>query len=778
MKFLVTHSETEAALKTWARDKKLIVARYFFWKAGKPLQRTFRGLIRSMLCSVLEQCLEVIPQVLPAYWDPYEYEIWNSPPVIEIGDDEIIAAFDRLIRTTSIYKDHSFCFFIDGLDEFEDLSQTHDDLVSSLHEWVKTSPDSLKICASSREWPAFLNRLPDSQRIRLQDLTKHDIETVVGRELRKEEHFQKLLTADPSRCQRLEQEIVHNTQGVFLWVTLTLRVLRQGLENLETLRDLNKKLKEIPLELEDFYSYILNSILRADRRKALFALAFTVEASKDNTVSNESIYPSFTLFRTTSLFRYSFLSQYAERENFAGELKFCDLTSEQIQERMKVATIQIYGHCKGLLEVRDEHGSSGSLAFSSKPSKVAITHTSIIEFLENYLHRHLQELQGFDYAEACIQTFIAVVKSVEFDETHVLDQGMFHLFECLISLIRDCQVPDKIPYFRQLALLDDALSCRQASLAPGLEQIRWVKFSVMGATTGSSRPLFSTILHAAIYERLDEYGIWKIENSPELLDSELGALLLEAVIDGIFYYQRDLTKLLRELLGMGLSSNSICVTPDYGGLTIWELHATRLLFEIEAPYSWHAAQIFLEFGAPAPAWELPPLENTDSPIILKFGRTCVPSKDTSLSWGERLLFKRSELGEVGRQTLFSVMRKSKPDNTEEISRLLEKSKSYFKEEELPSSAGALNEDIKHSWLGLRDMMILSIGRLDNYFLSGFLSKWARDSRPSKRNDSGPMEQEASEQQKNNNINALQFIMQTLTNSVTAWFITCKLILVW
>ncbi|KAF4985247.1 hypothetical protein FDECE_16705 [Fusarium decemcellulare] len=652
MKFLCDHPVTTTSLTVWASDRQLVISQFFFWKGGDVLQRTIRGLIRSILCSIVEKCPQLIPEVLPQFWDPGEYDAWGGAPVLDINGDSIVAAFDTLVTTCFIPERYAFCFFIDGLDEFEDPHRTHGDLVSSLQSWVAASPATVKICASSREWPAFLNRLPNSQRLRLQDMTMHDIETVVQHELGKEEQFQKLLTLDAPGCRRLQQRIMQNAEGVFLWVTLTLRVLRQALENLESLEDLERKLNDIPLELEAFYSYILSSIPKADRRRALFALAFTVQANDDSIVSNEIAGDDFTLFRTTSLLRYSFLSHYAVNSDWAQGLNFRNMTRRDIRHVLDAAATQIYGHCKGLLEVRKEYGDSGTVAFSSFPAiKVVIMHTSILDFVKDYLNREAQHLQSFNYVEACIQTFTAVVKSVEFNETHIRDHGMFHLLKHVIKLVQFLPISDKTSYIRQLDVLDEALSLRQSVLSADVEQIRWLEFCIISSRTGETRPLFSTLLHTSIYEGFHEYVEWKIESCPELLDAEMGTLLLEAVVDGIYYYQRDLTIILRELLVRGLSPGSACITPDYGGLSVWELHATRLILSSSYDACWGAA-------------------STETSVTFNFGRRYVPPKHTSIGWGERHQLQNYIFDGQSEHTLLTVLERCKPANSERLKYLL------------------------------------------------------------------------------------------------------------
>jgi hypothetical protein len=203
----------------------------------------------------------------------------QAPTKIRLGDDEILAAFDDLVSNSDIYSDHRFCFFIDGLDEFEESSQ-HRNLVAKFEQWIKVSAGGVKICVSSRELPVFQDRLEISQRIQLQDLTRKDIEAFVHERLRTEERFQNIQPLDEERCNRFEEQIVEKADGVFLWVALVLNMILEGLECRESLLDPERKLETLPQKLEEFFDHILGLISEGQRRKAYCTLSYAMLAAR------------------------------------------------------------------------------------------------------------------------------------------------------------------------------------------------------------------------------------------------------------------------------------------------------------------------------------------------------------------------------------------------------------------------------------------------------------------------------------------------------------------
>ena len=53
MKYVATHPDLPRHLGNWVGFQKLIIARYFFWNHGVPLQRSIEGLLRSLLFQIL-----------------------------------------------------------------------------------------------------------------------------------------------------------------------------------------------------------------------------------------------------------------------------------------------------------------------------------------------------------------------------------------------------------------------------------------------------------------------------------------------------------------------------------------------------------------------------------------------------------------------------------------------------------------------------------------------------------------------------------------------------
>ena len=117
MNYVANEPRTQEMLQLWAGDKKLIVAKYFFWNAGAPMQKSQQGLLQSLLREIYGQCPDLVPVVCPSRWKRYH----------EIGATwtrgELSEAFRNLSQQRLLNL--KFCFFVDGVDEYDGEDHSH-----------------------------------------------------------------------------------------------------------------------------------------------------------------------------------------------------------------------------------------------------------------------------------------------------------------------------------------------------------------------------------------------------------------------------------------------------------------------------------------------------------------------------------------------------------------------------------------------------------------------------------------------------------------------------
>ena len=249
MNYIANEPLTQQLLQSWAGDTRLIIAKYFFWNAGAQMQKSQQGLLQSLLREVYGQCPELVPLICPSRWIRY-HEIGATWSRLEIQE-----AFKRLSQQQSLNL--KFCFFVDGLDEYDGEDYTH--IIKVLKD-LNASP-SVKICLSSRPWNIFIAAFGTStdQRLVLEDHNGDDIEKFVRSRFASDEHF-KLLQSRDSRSSDLVDQIVRNAQGVFLWVRIVVGNLLRAMSNDDSLSDLHKRLESFPTTLTAYFQHMFDSI--------------------------------------------------------------------------------------------------------------------------------------------------------------------------------------------------------------------------------------------------------------------------------------------------------------------------------------------------------------------------------------------------------------------------------------------------------------------------------------------------------------------------------------
>lgn len=221
--------------------------KFFFWSGGTLLEKGIEGLLRSLI-----------------------WQIRTDSPDLDTGFSQPIAAWtERRLRTTLqqivqlALNSHPLCYFIDGLDEF---GGEQDELVSFIQEAVQGT--SVKVCLSSRPYREFEKAFESSAKLRLQDLTRKDIQKFLVGKFEGVEQASGKTLQHPLRLEDGTERILWRADGVFLWVDLAVRDQMHGLRNNDNPAQLEERPESLPNEVEGVYERMLSQIERYYRREA------------------------------------------------------------------------------------------------------------------------------------------------------------------------------------------------------------------------------------------------------------------------------------------------------------------------------------------------------------------------------------------------------------------------------------------------------------------------------------------------------------------------------
>ncbi|KAF2663535.1 hypothetical protein BT63DRAFT_379891, partial [Microthyrium microscopicum] len=353
MKFIADNSKTKDALKHWAANDRLIIASFYFWSSAKdPLQKSNTGLLRSILFQILRQCPELIEAAFSERW----LESQTIGSLQEANTADLMGAYDRISGLLSSLK-VKFCFFIDGLDEYE--GDTAD--IIHLVELLSKTPN-LKTCISSRQWAEFETKYGGNNpwKLYVHQLTKADMTNYVEDLLMKNDSIAKLRATDSKEeFGHLVARIVEAAEGVFLWVFLVVRALIEGLSENDRISDLKQRLGAIPSDLDHYFENMLLGIEARHQQQTAQLFLVTLQGVE-----------KLPLICYWNLLNAEFLTLKGVNKGHLSK----DLAAERLQE---MAT-RLNTHCKGLLKAHN---------IEQNPFNHLKEHNWLFDFRVDFLHR-------------------------------------------------------------------------------------------------------------------------------------------------------------------------------------------------------------------------------------------------------------------------------------------------------------------------------------------------------------------------------------------------------
>lgn len=228
----------------------MIVASFYFWAAGFKMQTSKEGLYRTLLSQIFQSCPEAIPYASPERWEALCLYNKDPRPFDEI---ELRNILDSVIKFASSTK--SLCLFIDGLDEF---NGTHGDLIEFVNHIIETLP--IGVCVASRPWVVFEAALEGKPSLMIEDLTFNDIRRYVTSRFKSDAEFVSLQNREVELSRNLIEDVVRKASGVFLWVSIVVSSLLEGIKYGDRVSDLQRRLSQLPPDLESLYDRILHDL--------------------------------------------------------------------------------------------------------------------------------------------------------------------------------------------------------------------------------------------------------------------------------------------------------------------------------------------------------------------------------------------------------------------------------------------------------------------------------------------------------------------------------------
>ena len=380
MKYVTNHPTTYALLASWAYPKPAVVACHYFWSAGTSMQKSHQGLLQTLLYDIFRQLPDLVESTCTERWpksiEELSHESWNLP--------ELRRILQRIADRADLPA--KFCFFIDGLDEYEG---DHLDFCRAL-QGLSNSPH-VKLCVSSRPWNVFEDSFGRDKACKLyvHDLTRSDIRSYAESRLQEHPRWEEV-NVEAEDAHWLIREITERAVGVFLWVFLVTKELRNGLTEYDSFSDMRRRLESIPRDLGDFFKQILESVEPFYHEKMATTLQISLAARQ----------PAPVII-------YSFHDDEYEDQEYALKIPLKPLDGRGAASRKKQMSCRLNGRCRGLLEINRRSGC------------VEFLHRTVMDYLRTqdistYLERKAPA--WFNPHFSLLKAFTAYIKSTKFSE--------------------------------------------------------------------------------------------------------------------------------------------------------------------------------------------------------------------------------------------------------------------------------------------------------------------------------------------------------------------------
>lgn len=209
----------------WTGHRPLHILSFYFWHPGIPLQKSFHGLLRSLIFQLGKAKLEAIEYMMSA--EPGPHKSWTI--------ESLLRAFQASLAA---FSDDSFLLLVDGLDECEsDIGEVLDfilDLRQRIHA---------KVCIASRYEVSIAYKLSIYPKLRLDDINGEDIEAYVRR---KTSTYRSLIPEE------MVGEVIRRADGCFLWAQLMTVELLKCAYSGDGTDVLRRRMDNTPAGLEAF----------------------------------------------------------------------------------------------------------------------------------------------------------------------------------------------------------------------------------------------------------------------------------------------------------------------------------------------------------------------------------------------------------------------------------------------------------------------------------------------------------------------------------------------
>ncbi|KAK3291573.1 uncharacterized protein B0H64DRAFT_295148, partial [Chaetomium fimeti] len=366
MKFICTNDQVQTHLRVWSDQFRLLTCSVYLWNPGSLRQKSQVGLLSMMLHQLLYQRPDLCRVVAPRRYLYFQVAGTDSPHPPDWTIEELRDGITGFV--SQIEGANRLAFFIDGLDEYEGNLEKLVSFLKQLHHSHK-----VKLCVSSRPWNLFKDEFRTYPSLRMELLTKPDIEKYVHTRIGSTPAFQELRALQSASVENLESQIIEKAEGVFLWVVLVVeKVIATAREN-NDLHEISRVFNSLPPGLEELYDSMRRRLGPAHRSRAatMYQLVF-----RWNEIASRP-FGALEFWMAINCHNPS-------------DLPACPL-DDQVTEILPMLERRLAGATGGILQVLRVDTPERNLVRSSQATSVGFLHRTAFDWLKAISYKIVQD---------------------------------------------------------------------------------------------------------------------------------------------------------------------------------------------------------------------------------------------------------------------------------------------------------------------------------------------------------------------------------------------------
>jgi hypothetical protein len=352
----------------------------------------------------------------------------------------------------------------------------------------------VKIVLASRPEAPFESVLGVGLRcptLRLEALTKNDISSYVAARLWKNPSLRHSSGTEESLAYEIESYVIDNPKEVFLWVTLVMDIVIDGMDHHDDIQTIRELIAALPAELDDLFSHILLRRISDHHRTETFRCLFMVLEWHRN--HPEGLLPLAAVNVGQQAISYEVACSLAA------------IHGEDARRNMVNMENRLRARCHGLLE---SYHTSRCENSSGSQSTVTFLHRTLLDYLHQ--HKWVNEMfckhsgGDFDVFTAMMAGLIAYLQSAMLIGTGEVSQ----LMDDIVEFNTKAEQSTGQSRSELLWIAEE----RAAALTPGSPRRRQISVSVGCPNMALLAKTISVGAALFLREQIERYG----HRSPEM----------------------------------------------------------------------------------------------------------------------------------------------------------------------------------------------------------------------------------------------------------------------